>query len=120
MRHLRIICAVIATLLLATTAYAKGGGWAMGLNIGLANASQDDMDSVIEAGGQASDMGNGLEFGGSFGYNFGSIEMLLRPSYYMVSEDGGTGEYEINALSIFPTMRFHLLSNNLLMISSSL
>lgn len=97
----------------ALPSFARGGGWTLGGNFGLVNAEQADMDSVIEAGGSsASDIGNGLEVAGSIGYSFGDISMILRPSYYWVTEEGGSNEYSMSALTIMPFLRFDLLSNN--------
>lgn len=89
-----------------------GGGWSLGAGIGIVNAGQDDMDDVIKAGGSgAGNIGNGMEVVGSLAYDFGDIAMIFRPGYYWVSQDGAGNEYNLSAISFFPTLRFKLLSN---------
>ena len=113
---MRLLVQSFAVIIVMTFSFPvlarSGSGWNMGLNFGLVNAGQEDMDKVIEQGPGGSDMGNGLEVNGSFGYSFGDISMLIRPGYYWVSEDGAGSEYSLNAFSIMPMLRWNLLSNN--------
>ena len=113
MRLFAQIFAVLVITTLSFPVFAASGGWTLGANFGLVNAAQDDMDSVIKAGSSgASNLGNGLEVSGSFGYSFGDVAMLFRPGYYWVSEDGTGSEYSLNAISLMPMLRWNLLSNN--------
>lgn len=112
-----VVLLVFSVMITSTSALAagSGGGWSLGLGLGLVNAGQDDMDSVISGGpGGAGSMGNGMEAVGTFGYNFGGVSLLFRPGYYWVSQDNAGNEYNLNAISFFPTLRFDLLSNNMI------
>lgn len=123
MKHLSLFYVVLLVFGLSLDAQAQrrsGGGWSFGATLGLANADQKDMDSVIDAGGTADKIGNGYEFGATFAYSFGSTELLLRPSWYTVSSDGGGNEYSLNAFSILPMLRFNLLSNQTITFYSQL
>lgn len=126
------ISVLLLVLLFSTSAFAaNSGGWAIGANFSLVNADQKDMDTVIQAADtdqntSASQIGNGMEFGASIGYRFGGgVELVVRPSYYMVSEDGKDGanasyDYEMTALSIMPMLRFYLLENQTIAFYSQL
>lgn len=99
----------------SANAFARGGsgGWSMGANIGLVNAGQDDMDKVIAGSSGSGEMGNGLEVNGSLGYSFGDVEFVVRPGYYWVTKDAGSGnDFSISAITLMPMLRFNLLSNN--------
>ena len=113
---MRLFIQAIAVLIVISISYpvfAASGGWTIGGNVGITNAEQKDMDSTIEAGGtNASDIGNGLEVGGSFGYSWGDTSFIFRPSYYWVSEDGDNSEYSMSAITLMPFLRWNLLSNN--------
>lgn len=109
----------------------SSGSWSIGANFSLVNADQDDMDTVIQAADtdqntSASQVGNGMEFGASIGYRFSNgVELLVRPSYYMVGEDGKDGsnasyEYEMTAISVMPMLRFYLLENQTIAFYSQL
>jgi hypothetical protein len=110
-RSILVFAAMTALVFSATSAHAEG--WSLGVGLGIVNAGQDDMDKVITAGGSsAGDIGNGMEVVGSFGYSFGDMDLLFKPGYYWVTEEGGADEYSMNAISLFPMLKFNLLSNN--------
>lgn len=98
-------------LILSQPIMAAQGGWSMGLNLGITNADQKDMNRVIESAG-GSKMGNSWEGAAQLGYRFSSTSLIFRASYIFNTEESGANEFAINGYTFFPILRFHLLENN--------
>jgi hypothetical protein len=103
-----------AILIISQPLWAEG--WSIGANLGFINSDQKDINSEISALNSttgASEFGNAWEFNGAIAYRMsGSTAIMLRPSYFMYSEESGTGaKYNLTGFTIFPMLRWYMLED---------
>lgn len=103
---------------------AKRGGWAMGANLGITTASQEDMNTLISNANKAQGgittggFGTAYELTGFLNYRFSGsiISLSFRPSYYTNSTSGNNGSgapynYSLSGLTFFPMFHLYLLES---------
>lgn len=104
---------------------AESGGWSLGVNLGLTNVDQSDMDLLIsrantrEGGISTSSFGSAWNGNVFLGYRFSGtvVAIEFRPSFFYQAKDGtnssgGAFDYSVLGISLFPLIRFHMLENN--------
>ncbi len=96
---------------------------AVGGNLMITTSSQDDVNTLISransrvGGISTSDMGSAWELNGHYTYRFGKemYALQISPSFfYQVSAGSGTGgsyDYKLNGLTLFPMLRVYALEN---------
>lgn len=102
----------------------KGGGHSLGINLALANAEQEHMNTLIqrantrEGGITTSALNQAYEASVHYGYRFSGsmIAILFRPSfvYQRSTGSGASGgfNYGVTGFTFFPMMRLYPLENN--------
>lgn len=94
-----------------------GGSWSFGFNVGIVNADQNDVNGEISARSPtngAKEFGNAYEGNAFIAYQIQGSDttLMLRPSYMYYADQDGTGaSYSLNGFTIFPMLRFTLLSD---------
>lgn len=121
---------LIITLALGLSVFqanaAQSGGHALGFNLSLINASQNDMNELIKrsntsAGGiSTSELNQAYEAQAFYMYRFSGTMFALqfRPSYFYQVQDGsGSGQsydYELTGFTIFPIFRLYPLESDIM------
>jgi hypothetical protein len=109
----------------AINAFAAGAssGYSIGFNLGIVNASQNQMNDLIkrantrEGGISTSEMNQAYELQGFIMYRFSNplYALQLRPSYYYQVEEGSGGSggfnYSLTGFTLFPILRLYPLEN---------
>lgn len=118
-----VSAALMASLILTQDAFAQrrgssrpslSGDMSLGLGIATVSASQDDLNgAATDTGANVKQLSSAWEFAGTWGYRIsGSMySLMLRPSYFMQSADGGGYKYELTGLTVFPMLRIYALEN---------
>jgi hypothetical protein len=111
---MKTIFAVLISFFCATSVHAYGGGsgHSIEIGVGLATATQDDINSwITTVGGQQ--LSSGYEFSFTYLYRFsGSIYgIAFRPGYLSLS-NSGTGSATMTGMTFMPIIRFYPLENN--------
>lgn len=117
------ICFLVSS---SVFAFGRGrsGGWSLGVNAGIINASQEDMNTLIaransrEGGISTSKLGNAWELAGFISYRLkgSSLAWQLRPSYFLQAEKGQNSQgmnfnYAVNGFTVFPVLRWNMLED---------
>lgn len=95
---------------------AGNAGHSLGFALSLTNASQGDVNGWINSTSQTGtkELSSGYEFIFDYGYRFSSsmFALLVRPSYFMQSANGGGVEASLSGFTLFPMLRIIPLENN--------
>jgi len=109
----KLFCLIILIgLPLFTFARGGGGGHSLEFGVGLATASQDDINSWATAN-SGQQLSSGTEFSFAYGYRWsGSMfALFLRPSYFTQSNTG-TASASLTATNFTSLLRIYPLENN--------
>lgn len=90
------------------------GDMSLGLGISTVSASQDDLNGAArDTGANVKDLSSAWEFYANWAYRISGTmySIVLRPSYFMQSADGGGYKYDLNGYAIFPLLRLYALEN---------
>ena len=114
----------LVVFLFSVKSYAAvTSGHSIGFNLGLVNASQNQMNDLIkrantrEGGISTGEMNSAYELQGFYMYRFGNplYAIQLRPSYFYQVEEGsgssGDFNYSLTGFTIFPILRLYPLEN---------
>ena len=100
------------------------GNMALGIGFSTVSASQDDLNSAIDAAHSADSsvstksLGSAYEFFVNWIYHLdnSTYAFVFRPSYFMQSATGsgnaGSYDYKLTGYTVFPMMRIYPLENN--------
>jgi hypothetical protein len=107
---------LLAALFVSTSAWAAGGGWSIGTNLGFINSDQKDINKEIDAlsaTSGAKELGNAWEFNAHITYRMsGSLALSFRPSYFMYKdEDGTNAKYSLTGFTFFPMLKWYMLED---------
>ena len=120
------VLSIVAVTLISTPqamAAAKGGGYALGIQLGLVTAGQAQMNELIkrantrESGISTGELNSAYEAAVSMMYRFqGTIfAAQLRPSFFYQNQsgsgNGGAFDYGLTGYSIMPILRLYPLEN---------
>ncbi len=116
---MKLLLFILSTLMISS-AFARGGsgGHSLGIGLGLATPSQDDLNNHIgtyntQTGNNVEKFGTAMEYYLSYGYRFSGtmFAMVLRPTYFTQSAKGSGSTYSLTGYSFFPMLRIIPLEN---------
>lgn len=120
----RFIAVLLILVLWSLPSWSQGkmGSWSIGANIGITNADQDDMNTLISransrVGITTSQLGNAWEGNAFISYRLSgsSLALQFRPSFFYQVEEGKDGsasyDYSVTGFTAFPIFRFYMLED---------
>lgn len=111
---------------LGALAMSSGGGWSLGLNLGITAADQEDLNKLSTRANQrvggisTGQIGNAWEGNGFISYRFsGMTAFQLRLGVLYQNADGSDSsgnnyEYGLVGFTVFPMFRFYMLEDNVI------
>lgn len=102
-----------------------GGSVSAGFGVGLTNADQSGLNTMIGVANNSTassigNLGSGLEFMGHLTFRFSNnlVAFQIRPTYFQMSTSGngtsGSHNYDLTAFTLFPIVRLIPLTNDII------
>lgn len=111
---MKTLITFLSISLISFSAFAASGSGnhSLEFGVGIATASQDDINSWATAN-SGQQMSSGTEFSFSYSYRWSSsmFALVFRPSYF-TQQNTGTASASLNATTFMPMVRLYPLENN--------